>query len=55
MVLKCPLDGLVEEVWGEKFIYVHAREVGCIWLGPAVSTNFEHSTTQLTRKSGTIP
>ena len=32
MILECSLDCLVEEVWGEKFVYIRSWEVGCEWL-----------------------
>ena len=38
MVLECSLDGLVEEVWGEKFVNIRSREVGCVRLVSMVST-----------------
>jgi len=38
MVLECSLDGLVEEVQGEKFINIRSREVGCVRLASMVST-----------------
>ena len=38
MILERALDCLVEEVWGEKFVYIRSWEVGREWLTLTVST-----------------
>ena len=38
MILECSLDCLVEEVWGEKFVYICSWKVGRERLTLTVST-----------------
>ena len=55
MILKCPLDGLVEKVWSEKFIYIRLWEVGCERLTLIVSARLEAGGSRTYQKVGDNP